>query len=58
MGHSSFWATLQFLVDSRTKVDNLVEMRTEFDCLVKILKKGPGEPMSETTSKESSCNKP
>jgi hypothetical protein len=40
------------------EVDSPIETRTKFDCLVKGLKKGKGEPVSETTSKRSSCNNP
>jgi hypothetical protein len=44
------------LVDS--EVDGLVETGTKFDCPVEGLKYGTGEPVSETTSKGSSCNNP
>ena len=40
------------------EVDDLVETRTKFDCLVEGLKYGVGEPVSKTTSKGSSCSNP
>jgi len=42
------------LIDSEG--DTLVEIGTEFDCLVEELKSATGEPESETTSKWSYCN--